>query len=506
MNTRNNEIGVDVHRTTETENSKGDTFEVGINETQHEFEYPNLRPGRALLALDTGELVEFHHPELGVTDASEGRRSSIEEYYDWKYNNQKGQDWGGIIQKYQVTFVRRDAPVPNDHFEIPAATDRPASHELTSAKPETFKRTILFDGDQPRPLLLLERPAVSYDEAAAGETYTCLGWFDQLESDAGERVKHHSEISSKHPAIVGGDAAINHDYELENLDIAVAAGSVESANNFAFSQTENDYDVEVVGERGEIHATLGTAFGDTRFIIDAPYDANEYIKQLGGQPRWNPDHNAWAVIATNETLQDMIATLSATRWNLTVDSLVVEKIANRTVTVDVEDVDEASFADIEAFAFDDTASEPKPMQNSSVDENRSPMTEKTTSVDVEDMFNAAAVSDSLTSLSALDAALASNEGTGLTISVKGDDVATSLPESIDDEWRVSLKKTDEDSYKWYHPLTGTAISVTPVEGWGTEYEITVTQSQDDRGETVTQIADETMAVRVAMQHMMAISS
>ncbi len=355
MTLRANEIGADVYSTQETELDKNN-LDIEKEETEHRFEFPELAPGRALLDVETGVLYEIMHRTSGFTDTVEGRQSEKEERMNWKYRTPEGQDWGGIIQHYHISYAKRQCPTPNQHGEIQAPINRPSEKEITDVKPGLFEENVLLDGDLPRPFLLLERPEVTYEEVMAGDTYDILGWYDPMEANIDSRIKPAQDIASQHPEIVGVDSTTHIAQELTELGIRVPwseADDTQPANVHIDPLGDKDentaYEISMHDSPSDFHITLGHAFGDRRFLIESPYDAKEDIKQLSSNPRWDSDNTVWTVTAGEDSLHELIKALTAAGWTISFDARVIAEYATTDVTV--EPAEEVTVTTPELFDY-----------------------------------------------------------------------------------------------------------------------------------------------------------
>lgn len=237
------------------------------NETEIRTAFPNLRPGRALVNLNTGEMYEFQHPTTHVT-LGEREMTEFEERYERKYGDgPQGQDYGNEIHRRWVAFRKVDCPVPNEHSELPVETSAPRRDEVVQKTPKAFYENDLVEEVQtgwkkvrttervtdewewamdemteeevrqsdehtlhgemyekktkpvtviepetetrPVPFVIVERPEVSYSEVSENDTWEVIGWYWPYTGDKAERVRPLHEIVEQFPDIevdLGGEA------------------------------------------------------------------------------------------------------------------------------------------------------------------------------------------------------------------------------------------------------------------------------------------------------------
>lgn len=355
MTLRANEIGADVFSPEETELDKNN-LGVTPEEVEHRYSYPELSPGRAVLDVETGALYEIMHRVSGFTDTVEGRQSESEEYFNWKYDNPEGQDWGGIIQHHYVSFAKQQCPEPNEHGEIQAPINRPSENEITDIRPAAFETLALFeDNGQSKPLLLLERPEVTYEEVMPGDTYDILGWYDPSETDEDDRVKPVENIAHGHPEIAGVDYEMQTSMVIPDLGIHIPWNDVSGTTCVQIASSDQaDFAVATTNRTRDFHVYKGMASGESRFIIDSPFDAKEDVKALT-DARWAPElaggDGRWATPATSDLLVEMIQSLTNDGWTFTIAADVVSEHAETDVTVNPEEEVTVSLAELFDYTF-----------------------------------------------------------------------------------------------------------------------------------------------------------
>lgn len=237
------------------------------NETEIRTAFPNLRPGRALVNLNTGEMYEFQHPTTHVT-LGEEQLTDFEESYEYKYGDgPQGQDYGNEIHRRWVAYRKVDCPVPNEHSEIPVETSAPGREEVVQKTPKAFYENELLEEVQTGwnkvctterttdewvwamdemteqevresdehtlhgemyekktkevtviepetetravPFVVVERPEVSYSEVSENDTWEVEGWYWPYTGDKEARVRPLHEIVEQFPDIevdLGGEA------------------------------------------------------------------------------------------------------------------------------------------------------------------------------------------------------------------------------------------------------------------------------------------------------------
>lgn len=349
---RTHEIGVDRYSPEKTELDKND-LGTSPNETIRQHKYPELYPGRALVDLSSGTLLEIMHRTHGVTDTVGGTKNSLQEYWDWQEGEQTGQTWGGIFQSFHIAYVKRPVPTPNPHAEIPAPTKRPPERNIQDLRPERFCSEILLDGDRPRPFLLLERPQASYEEVMPGETYDVVGWYWPVADEPDARVRDVANMADQFPEIAGVegtevtvltlpgldfefeyDADTDDDFVFEFSPDSTASGSQAGAASIDFTTRSTTTDFHVRNAAGGYLA------------IESPYEAKEDIKGLSRETNWDSTESVWKVSQSTGALAELIREFTASGWTFTVDGSVltahadshVETRASESVTVTLRDV------------------------------------------------------------------------------------------------------------------------------------------------------------------------
>lgn len=351
MTLRANEIGADVYSTSETDLDKHN-LGTRSNELEHEFDYPELAPGRALLDVENGDLYEIMHRIPGVTDTVEGRQSEYEERMNWKYRTPEGQSWGGIIQHFHISYAKRQCPTPNTHGEIQMPLTRPDENSITDIAPPAFEDSVLFDDDDTsRPFLLLERPEVTYEEAMPGDSYNILGWYDPAENDPSDRVNAMETIAHRFPDIAGVDYTTNISKALPDLGIDIEWDDMDENAAVELSRDSEGFVIDTNTSPGEFHISAGHAFGEQRFLIDSPFDAKELIKDLTSNPRWASEQTLWAVEKTRDSLVEMVRDFTAAGWVITIDGAILGDMADTNVTVNPEKEVDVSATEIFNYTF-----------------------------------------------------------------------------------------------------------------------------------------------------------
>lgn len=358
---RDTQIGADVYNTTETELDKNN-LSTRKSETENRVAFPELGPGRALIDIETGDLHEFMHRQVGMVDTVEGRQSESEEYMNWKYRTPEGQDWGGIIQHRYLSYTTRDCPAPNDHDEIQMPLTHPTEADLTTVAPHVFSESVLFDEERPRPLLLVERPEVTYEEAMPGDSFTVVGWFDPAEQDPEDRTKPTVDITSQHPEIVGGDAEVTVSRGFNNFGASLTRDTVTDSESILISQpTDSDtsgLEMQTQSDLTNFHIDVGQSpkSGGLQFLIDSPFEAKDDIKELDRRASWDSDASQWTIDGSRDALDEMLASFTAAGWEFSISPQIIEVYGDtsRTVTP-VEDDLTATTADVFDYTFGDTA-------------------------------------------------------------------------------------------------------------------------------------------------------
>lgn len=354
MSPNANEIGVNTHHTTNTELDK-DNMEVAKQEEEIHYEYPNLRPARALLNLATGDLIEIMHRPSGATNTVEGLKTEKDEWFDETYRTKQGQDWGGIIQHHYIEFSRRNCPEPNAHNEIPAPTTRPDDSDRTDVSPDEFSSQELFDTEfAPYPLLLLERPEVSYDETIPGDTYDILGWYDPMQNNAENRVRPLTAITDTFPEITDASYTKTDQYCIPELNAGLPADTLENTSNIQITTENDNITLDGADTSNAHHIDIGTAFDEDRFLINSPYETKNTIKDFSGQPRWTPDSECWAVRKSIDTFTEIITALVEEAGAITITDDVLLEFAVPDIDVTIEeDINGVTTSDILEYAFVD---------------------------------------------------------------------------------------------------------------------------------------------------------
>lgn len=355
MTLRANEIGADVYSTTNTDLDKNN-LGVEPQEVEEIHDYPELRPGRALLAVDTAELIEFVHRVPCETETVEGTRSPRTGKKQWTNEYETGQDWGGLLQHHFISYAKREAPSPNQHDEIHAPLDRPSEAEITDMSPDGFERIILFNDNEPRPLLLMERPEVSYEEVVPGETYDVVGWYDPTGDCETERVKPVSTMAHRFPEIAGVDGTKSTTMVIPEIGLEIQWDDVDARqSNIKVSPEGDDIEFSVKIRHMDFHVEVGVGeYEDRQLFITNPYDANDLVKGLdayaGG---WNSALNAWPMHYNLDALTNIVSTITDAGHSFTIDASIIENLGesridvtpDEYVEVDVTDVLEATFTE-----------------------------------------------------------------------------------------------------------------------------------------------------------------
>lgn len=357
---RGNQIGADVYNTSETELDKNN-LSTQKSETERRVAFPELSPGRALIDVETGTLYEFMDRPVGMINTVEGRQSESEEYLNWKYRTPEGQDWGGIIQHHYISYTERACPELNHHEEIQMPLTRPDDSDITTIAPPTFSNSVLFDEEVPRPLLLIERPEVTYEEVMPGDTYKVIGWYDPSESDPSQRTKPTSDIVSMHPEIVGVDSTMSSSRGFDQLDMSTSWDSVDDTDvAIVTASTEGDsstFTMRTHSDKTEFHVDLGQSGGDVRFLIQSPYEAKETIKSLSAGAQWDSEATQWTVESSPETLDEMIRSFTTAGWELSLSHRVVETFGDSSVDIlPVEETVSATDSEVFEYIFTETVS------------------------------------------------------------------------------------------------------------------------------------------------------
>lgn len=352
---RGNQIGADVYNTTETELDKNN-LSTQKSETEQRVAFPELGPGRALIDIETGELYEFMDRPVGMIDTVEGRQSESEEYFNWKYRTPEGQDWGGIIQHHYMSYAKRGCPKLNEHGEVQMPLTRPADSEMTTVSPPAFADSVLFDGEVPRPLLLVERPEVTYEEVIPGDTYEVAGWFDPSEANSADRTKPITDIVSTHPEIVDVDSTIDTLRGFARFDMSLAWETVADTDSIIVSASteggDTTFSMDTQATQSEFHIDVGRSDDEVRFLIQSPYEAKEAIKSLSSRAQWDSEASRWTVESSADTLNEMIMSFTAAGWDLSLSPRVVSKYGDSSVDITPEQADvSATESDVFEYIF-----------------------------------------------------------------------------------------------------------------------------------------------------------
>lgn len=350
---RTNQIGVNVQNRSKTETDKNN-ISPRPNETEKAFAYPELEPGRALINLATGDIIEFQHRINGFTDTVEGRLTSGEEYYNKEYGTREGQDWGGIIEDAFLSFTVRQCPEPNEHGEIHIPLDTPDESDVIDMTPSTFEQRYLFDGHRAQPLLIVERPEASYEEVMAGDTYSIVGWYDPSENTESDRIKPVETISHQHPEIVGVEYTTTTKRSLPRLDVSV--DWKKATTGMAVTKTSDGYSGEAVSELTDFSIDVAVDGGQRMYFVDAPFDARETINGNKTNPSWDGRRKVHKIDAGNVTLETLVEHYTSDGWEVSVSGDAIDFSGKTTISVTPASEETAEISDIFAFAFSEDVS------------------------------------------------------------------------------------------------------------------------------------------------------
>lgn len=354
MTLRASEIGADTFSRYNYEADKNN-LSTKPNETEHRHTYPELEPGRALLDLQSQTLFEVMHHVQGHTEAVEGNKTSFEERLDWKYGTPKGQDWGGIIQHFFISFAKRQSPMPNHHGEVPVPIERPDENAITDMAPDRFTDVVLSDeGNRPRPLLLLERPATTYEEVIPGDTYDVIGWYWPAGDTSEDRIRPAENIAHRFPEIAGIDGTESTTLTIDGLGLELDWDSMDDSNLAAFDAHPSKTEPEIIENQYEADIVLDATGGnsDREILIFNDYDANDDVMDVSTYLTWDDGHGAFTADGTVDALDEMFArytgdyTVSLTHDALAAfGSLTTEVIPEEIVEVSREDILEYGFTE-----------------------------------------------------------------------------------------------------------------------------------------------------------------
>jgi hypothetical protein len=296
------------------------------------------------------------HRVQGETDTVGGKKLGYEELMDWKYRTPQGQSWGGIIQEYHIAFAKRDCPLPNEHGEVPVPIHRPAERNITDLQPSVFRDTVLRDGAEPNPLLLLERPQVTYEEIVPTDSYDVIGWYDPDGGDASSRVKPAEKIPHRFPDLVGVDYTKSTAITLPSVGVHVPwdgmnGDDTKFVRNAPSEYGDADYEITTPNVTSEFHITAGHAHGYPRFLIDSPFDAKDDIKNLNADTRWDSENSQWTVEKSIGALNEMVQVFSDAGWEFTIDADIIESYGDKKISVTPDEYVEMDVSDILTAAF-----------------------------------------------------------------------------------------------------------------------------------------------------------
>jgi len=506
--------------------------------------YPELCPGRALVNLATQNLIEIFHGVEGHTETCEELKTSKQEYYDKKYRTPEGQNYGGIITEYHLRVHIRDLPEPNEHGEIPVDADRPSEDELVEISPHELAENHLYADDHyPNPLLLVERPQLTYDEISIGETWNIINWYWPKGNSRTERLRDPTELPYKFPEFLNIDYDKETFYKWKGIEIPTDANQSyvtfgsEPITPFS-TETEADTDntsentVSINAEQkttvtlqgtsstqshnhskttaltssaGSIHITSGRRKGARHIEIDNPKGATDDIYRLPHDTFWGKNSYRWGINLTREDegeetiISNIIDQFKDSRYNITIDIELFEKHAS-TETVVIPKREET----IEMDALVDHVREMAPRNSVTLPDST---TAPNTLADIYEETEEHKTPDSInTTFSLLNEKV--KEG-GVETNSRKITVTSGIPSPVKNQWNISQPDVeadvDEQSHAWYHPHTGGEIQVVPVAGWGVEYEIYVKQTSNNPIEHVVTLADESLAAETVIDHMEAIA-
>lgn len=507
VKTTMNSIGVDTTTVAENDETRDLEFTSFDQINDMKVAFPNLRPGRALVNLETNELIEIFHSVIGNWKTSGGTLSHLEER---RLDDKVGTQWGGIIQEKYVAHRITDCPASNHHGEVPVPEERPEKSEIVERSPEEFFENVL-EIDSKTPFMLLERPSVDYAEVGTGETYEVVGSYWPQSTNPENRVRDADAITEEFEGLdvaVGRTEVETHPViELPEFNVSLTWGGVDSSSVVQFEETETGRikaNVKEDGKQETIHLFDHHTddYNTDRVHIDSPISAKDDIKDLNWEqahPNWDADfgeHGAWRFDA--DAFDHAIKHLLKCEYAVTVSADVVATLGVESA----EYVSHVADADEVAIEREQQAQEGFDASIEAIVDDWD--TDKDVSVQ--------AVRTDNPTLLGLDLTL--GEGgqmdldTGITVSGTLDTI-DGVPESVAKAWQpaisASADDSDEDGYEWYNSSSGARISVEEVEGkWGAEYEITV-EHQYAEPETIATLADERHVVETVITHLRAMT-
>ncbi|WP_302083290.1 hypothetical protein [Salinibaculum rarum] len=512
------EIGIS---TDESEKKADEAFQG--NELEKPF--PLLKPGRALIDLETSSLIEFFHAPEGGTRPMAGFN---------QYDPEMGFGEGHVIAQKWVGYRAVDCPRPNPNGEIPVLNNRPEQHELTYKSPDAFREDVI-QREGRRPLVLVERPAVAYEEAVLGETFEVLGWYRPwADKESGERLAPVAEMTDEFEGL-GGDSdlkQVKRDEQFLSFDGLNAEANWEDVDDpdavnvmFTVSGTEIEAHVVSAETEQDIHlfdSTVHQKYNKRDIKVHSPYEAKDLIKQgrdsdaeyddLGWErahPTWNAEHEVWEIDGDVETVQYAIAHFAAHGFPVTLSGAEAERIATDVYTYIEDDTlgETGLEADESLSAFETVGG---------VDSD----------LDLETMtYEGVTPRASIQTVNADGDLLAFdntlNEDNNGRIIGLGE---VTVPPRVKEQWQVATKVSDDSLHEWYAPRTGARIKVKPITNddvehtvWGGpveverdgetvrgEYGIVVDDSSAEE-ELVACLADEEATLNTVITHMQALA-
>lgn len=504
-----NQIGVDTPTVAESDETREIEFSSFAQLNDMKVPFPNLRPGRALVNLETNEMIEMFHSVIGNWKTSGGTMTFLEER---RLDEEVGTEWGGIIQEKFVAHRITECPPSNQHGEVPVPEERPEKSEIVERSPEEFIDNVL-QMDKQVPFMLLERPSVDYAEVGTGETYEVIGSYFPHAEDPEDRVRDPEAITEEFEGLdvaVGRTDVETHPVvEVPELSISLSWGDVAEESAIRFDETDDGHIEAHVAENGEgaeiyLYDHHTDDYSTDRVHIDSPFSAKEDIMDLSWEqahPDWDAEfgeRGAWRFDAS--AFKHAIEHFIKCGYEVAASPEVV-------ATMGVESAEYTSHvADAEEIAIEREQQAQVEFDASVAAITEDWDTEKNVSVQAARVENP--------TLLALDLTLGAGGQMTLEngVSVSGGlGTIDAVPESVADSWQPSAGASDDDgagdeeSYEWYNPSSGARVSVEEVEGdWGSEYEITV-EHQYTAPETVATLAGEGHTVETIITHLKAMT-
>lgn len=494
-----NVIGVDTPTVDEHDEKRDLDFTSFERLNDMNVPFPNLKPGRALVNLESNELIEMYHSMMGNWKTSGGTLSFLEER---RLDDKVGTEWGGIMQEEYVGHRITECPASNRHGEVPVPTERPEKSEIVERSPEEFRENVL-QMDEKVPFMLLERPSVDYAEIDTGETYEVIGSYFPNERDPEERVREPGAIQEAFDGLeieIGRTEVEGHPVvELPAFNVSLSWEDVTEGAVIRLEESDGQVEAVVADEEATMHLFdyHTDAYHTDRVHIDSPKSAKEDIKDLDWEhahPNWDTEfgeYGAWRFDA--EAFEHAVSHFLECEYTVSVSPDVI-------ATIGVESTEYVSYVtDAEEVAFDEEHRAVAEYESSVASVTDGWETEKSVSIQAGQVDNP--------TLLALDLTLGAGEANlGAGMSVGGAlETIDSIPESVVEAWQPAGGERENEAYEWYNPSSGARVGVEEVEGkWGPEFEITVEHAYTE-SEVVVTLAGERDVVETVITHLRAMS-